>query len=404
MTTSDKIVAFPPGLQMLVGDPYKRSMPAATPLDGGGIYLGRDPGQGIPQPVQFTCPTADGSNPYAKQNRFQNAGLGFPKVNCDAYTTGLRYDVYFPDCWDGKSLTDFTSGRNFSSTAGTKNGEQNCPEGWTHFPAMHMEVYWDIDSFAKSGVWNPAKDDWPFELAQGDPTGFGIHGDFVSHHSGGPELLLNSQADELQFAGWETDTLQTLIDECKTCDGDNEVDACLDASEVNTNDEMNACTVPSPIDEPIWGWLENQPGCNKPQPGPEEAVQATCEEAGLSAPTTQHTDVPGWTYQGCYMDYVDYKRLLTSGTSASLPDPVTPGWCAGFCSGSGTADDAQKAQKTKYKWMMVEYSYQCFCGNDILPLVKSPSNNAITGLVQGMCNSVCTAYVMFSLKCHPFRT
>ena len=171
--------------------------------------------------------------------------------------------------------------------------------------------------------------------------------------------------------------MQTLIDECKTCDGDNEVDACLDASAVNTNDEMNACTVPSPVDEPIWGWLENQPGCNKPQPGPDEAIQATCEEAGLSAPTTQHTNVLGWTYQGCYMDYVDYKRLLTSGTSASLPAPVTPEWCAGFCS--------------KYKWMMVEYSYQCFCGNEILPLVESPSNNAVTGLVQGMCNSVCTA-------------
>ena len=185
--------------------------------------------------------------------------------------------------------------------------------------------------------------------------------------------------------------MQTLIDECKTCDGDNEVDACLEASAVNTNDEMNACTVPSPVDEPIWGWLDNQPGCNKPQPGPEDAVQATCKEAGLSAPTTQHSDVPGWTYQGCYMDYVGYKRLLTSGTSASLPNPVTPGWCAGFCSGTGTADAAQKAQTTKYKWMLVEYSYQCFCGNEILPLVKSPSNNAVTGLVQGMCNSVCTA-------------
>ena len=59
MKTSDKIVAFPPGLQMLVGDPYKRNVTDSetTPLKGGGIYLGRDPGQGIPQPVQFTCPT-----------------------------------------------------------------------------------------------------------------------------------------------------------------------------------------------------------------------------------------------------------------------------------------------------------------------------------------------------------
>ena len=154
---------------------------------------------------------------------------------------------------------------------------------------------------------------------------------------------------------------------------------------------MNACTVPSPVDESIWGWLDAQPGCNKRQPGPAEAVQATCDEPGLSAPTTQHTDVPGWTYQGCYLDYVNYERLLTSGTSASLPNPVTPEWCAGFCSGKGTADEAQKGQTTTYKWMLLEYSYQCFCGNDILPLVKTPSNTAVTGLVQGLCNSVCTA-------------
>ena len=175
---------------MLIGDPYRRSIPDATPLKGGGIYTGRDPGQGIPQPVQFTCPTADGSNPYAKQNPYNAAGLGFPMANCDAYSTGLRYDIYYPDCWDGKSLTDYTSGRTYSSTAGTTNGEQNCPAGWTHFPAMHLEVYWDIDSFARSGVWNPASDAWPFELAQGDPTGFGIHGDFVSHYTSASTFLL----------------------------------------------------------------------------------------------------------------------------------------------------------------------------------------------------------------------
>ena len=153
---------------------------------------------------------------------------------------------------------------------------------------------------------------------------------------------------------------------------------------------MNACSVPPPVDEPIWGWLENQPGCNKRQSGPEEAVQATCEEAGLSTPTTQHSDIPGWTYQGCYLDYVNFDRLLT-GASASLPSPVTPEWCAGFCSGTGTADQAQKGQTTKYTWMMVEYSYQCFCGSEAPKLEKTASNTAVNGLVQGMCNSVCTA-------------
>lgn len=183
--------------------------------------------------------------------------------------------------------------------------------------------------------------------------------------------------------------MQTLIDECKTCDGDGEVDQCLDASAINTSDEMNACSVPSPVDEPIWGWLENQPACNKPQPGPQYAVQATCQEAGLSTPTTQHSDVPGWTYQGCYLDYVNYEHLLT-GASAALPNPVTPEWCAGFCSGTGTADATQKAQTKKYTWMMLEYSYQCFCG-DKPSLVETPSNTVANGLVQGVCNSVCTA-------------
>ena len=136
--------------------------------------------------------------------------------------------------------------------------------------------------------------------------------------------------------------------------------------------------------------LEEQPGCNKPQYGPQEAVQATCEEAGLSNPTTQHSDVPGWTYQGCYLDYVNYERLLT-GASASLPNPVTPEWCAGYCSGTGTADDVQKGQTTKYTWMLLEYSFQCFCGSEAPKLLNTPSNTGVNGLEQGLCNSVCTA-------------
>ena len=85
---------------MLMGNPYLRNITAfdATPLKQGGTYLGTDSGQGTPQPVQFTCPTADGSNPYAKQNIYANSGLCFPMANCDAFATGMRTDIYFYDC------------------------------------------------------------------------------------------------------------------------------------------------------------------------------------------------------------------------------------------------------------------------------------------------------------------
>jgi hypothetical protein len=54
----------------------------------------------------------------------------------------------------------------------------NCPEGWEHKPHLFYEVYWNTPLFANE--WTPGQGNQPFVLANGDPTGYSLHADFVS--------------------------------------------------------------------------------------------------------------------------------------------------------------------------------------------------------------------------------
>jgi hypothetical protein len=54
----------------------------------------------------------------------------------------------------------------------------NCPEGFVHTPHLFYEVYWNTPLFANE--WTPGQGNQPFVLSHGDPTGYGLHADFVS--------------------------------------------------------------------------------------------------------------------------------------------------------------------------------------------------------------------------------
>ena len=77
----------------------------------------------------------------------------------------------------------------------------------------------------------------PFVLADGDRTGFSLHGDFV--------------------AGWDEQVLQRIIDGCDA--GDSGMDRCPDPGPLNTGD---ACPFPPAFPDPQEEWLEALPGNN----------------------------------------------------------------------------------------------------------------------------------------------
>jgi hypothetical protein len=163
---------------MVVGDPTLRTPPAS----GSASIL--DHKAGTIQPIQWTCPRSnydtpsypadsDGLHGVGIQDPVnKGAGVGFPDVNCDAVASPLRADIHFPSCYNPAVAVD-----NYKENMDWPTGG-NCPEGWIHTPHIFYEVYWDTLKF--KDLWTPGQGKQPFVLSNGDPTGYGLHGDFVS--------------------------------------------------------------------------------------------------------------------------------------------------------------------------------------------------------------------------------
>ncbi|PBP20919.1 wsc domain containing protein [Diplocarpon rosae] len=233
--TTDKIKAFPEGLRIYTGNPSLRSPPAT-----GGEQI-TDHSGGAIQPAQWTCPrTNEASSLYPKDSdglhgvgiqdpNNGGSGVGFPDQNCDGYASPLRADIHLPSCYNpAKGVENYEENMDYPT-----NG--NCPEGWTHVPHMFYEVYWNTPKFQDR--WTQGQGKQPFVLANGDPTGYGLHADFIS--------------------GWDPETLQQIIDNCDA--GSSGMDKCPGLIG-GLNDPSTSCNIDSPVLENITGILDQLPG------------------------------------------------------------------------------------------------------------------------------------------------
>lgn len=144
---------FPEGFRMISGSANLRH-------DDGSMGVGGNQ-------LNWVCHDG-GSNPKA---------TGFPKgfSNCDSY--GFAASMRFPSCWSGR---DFDPAHPLAHMDFPTNqdGLAGCREGFKvkRFPEIFVEYYLNTKSF--NGLYGP--NDLPWVLAQGDPTGYGFHMDFVS--------------------------------------------------------------------------------------------------------------------------------------------------------------------------------------------------------------------------------
>jgi hypothetical protein len=127
---------------------------------------------------------------------------------------GLRLELSFPSCWNGK---DLTSENHKSHIKFPKLGQTgDCPDGFpVRMPVLFYETIFDVNVFKNySGR---------FVLANGDLEGYGYHGDFI--------------------AGWNTTFLQDALNVCNSTTGLQE-----DCPLFNLQDDNNAtaCTMALP--------------------------------------------------------------------------------------------------------------------------------------------------------------
>jgi hypothetical protein len=217
---ANQVTAFKPGFRMLTGDATRRKS------------------QGLGKNMQscFRCYTGPNFGGNVASPCFDSKldTDSFPKGPCPG---GIRSNIIFPLCWDGKNLD---SPNHHDHVADPANGPTSfavtnpkCPSSHpVKIPQVHLEIMWDTTGFNNKAEW-PEDGSQPFVLSTGDETGYGQHADYVF--------------------GWKGDALQTAMD--NACFGAN----CKGLATQQYN-AANKCAVQTTVHETTEGWLKELPG------------------------------------------------------------------------------------------------------------------------------------------------
>ena len=250
---------FPSGFRMITGNAMLRS-------DDGSAGNGSHPGNSM----NWQC--HDGGN--------TPQGIGFPTgfTSCNAnYLGGLAASMRFPSCWNGQDFNPKAPQAHMAFPTNA-DGMAGCPAPFNvkRFPEIFAEYWLDTKPF--DGKYSA--NDKPWVLAQGDPTGFGFHMDFLN--------------------GWKPGVLAQAMKTCTIGDGAGlEGPGCFGAAGIRPKTETDTCRVPKPAVNENVGLPDpssqdsskttngnvgkSLPGCNPIQPGPQMAtIQTNCANVQTS--------------------------------------------------------------------------------------------------------------------------
>lgn len=178
---------------MISGDARQRNFTLPTPVPEKSFWKAEDMTQlALAQKsLGFNCLRYDDGAEEALIR------FGLPEKSfIDTCYSGLRLEVQFPSCWNGKDLDSRNHKDHVQFPNLLKTGE--CPEGFNiRLPVLFYETIYAVADFVKY--------DGVYTLSNGDPTGFGYHGDFIN--------------------GWDVDFLQEALDICKG-ESNGEVESC----------------------------------------------------------------------------------------------------------------------------------------------------------------------------------
>ncbi|OAG41942.1 hypothetical protein AYO21_03945 [Fonsecaea monophora] len=162
------VVAFPQNFRMIAGNSLKRAFYGPDPDPPMSLWNNSDKTQQalMEKALGFNCLNynlpAEGAREY---HYLRNKT--FLDATC---ADGVRAELMFPSCWNGKDLDSANHTTHVAYPDEIQNGR--CPEGYpVHLPALFYETIYQTNLF--KGI------DGEFTFANGDPTGYGYHGDFM---------------------------------------------------------------------------------------------------------------------------------------------------------------------------------------------------------------------------------
>ncbi|KFY82050.1 hypothetical protein V500_10863 [Pseudogymnoascus sp. VKM F-4518 (FW-2643)] len=251
-----KITAFPHGMEMIAGDTNQRNFTAGedAPTTQKGLAQ---------KAIGFNCLNYDIAAEGSLYRHFM-PDKAYLDANCK---DGIRAELMFPSCWNGKDVTSANKMDHVAYPSSVMDG--TCPEGFpTRLPGLFYETIWNTAEFA--GI------DGEFVFSNGDPTGYGYHGDFIM--------------------GWEEEFLQSAVDTCTNNSG-----RIQDCALFTLQDDVTsqACQIKKTgilasvlaVDNLV-GPIASLPGGVKLTPGPGYVVKgaaAVAESSTVVVPTLSHS-------------------------------------------------------------------------------------------------------------------
>lgn len=284
---------------MVAGDPFQRNFTWPVP----------DP------------PKSEWTGDQASQAALQQKALGF---NCLNYQTtaepslgrhflpnktyldehctdGVRFEMMFPSCWNGKDVDSKDHASHVAYPSLVMDG--TCPEGFeTRLVSLFYETIWD--TYAFKGV------DGYFALANGDPTGYGYHGDFMQ--------------------AWDDGVLQQAIDTCTNESGMVEDCAIFNLQSEAKQRQCEFAMPPALEHEDVLMCHGGLPGAIPVEWGPAYALMdmgsghasPTTTAAGL-IPSFSIPPIPTFSAPGISIDPNHFLDNLHGTNTAEAPAPTT---------------------------------------------------------------------------------
>lgn len=206
------MTAFPENFRMIAGDPYLRDFPWPIPDPPKSEWTGKQASQAAlrQKAIGFNCLNY-ALDPEPSLGRHFLPNKTYLDEHC---TDGVRFELMFPSCWNGKDVDSDDHRSHVAYPSLVMDG--TCPEGFeTRVVSLFYETIWDTYAFKdKEGY---------FVISNGDPTGFGYHGDFMH--------------------GWEPGVLEQAVEQCTNPSG--EVEDCA-VFDIQSEDDQRQCTFDMP--------------------------------------------------------------------------------------------------------------------------------------------------------------